>query len=353
MKILQVASSMADDWGGIERYVVYACEGLTARGHEVVAAAAPASPLARRLKGRKVEIRLRRKGDVQALLKYLRLFGQEKFDLVVTHFSPDYLVPARAARWRGQAGLVMTRHVAVPFRPARVRAYQNLYTGFVAVSGAVGKVLERQGLPALVAWSGCPRLDPGVSDHVHGEAFEIGVFGRLVREKGQEVALRAAALAGEDFKWRLFGRGPDEQRLKHLAQELQLGRRVVFEGYIENVGEAMGRMGAVVVPSTWEEAFGFTALEAMSMGKPVVASRIGGLPEVVEGRGLLVEPGSEQDLAAAVKRLAADRELRQNLAQQSREAHQRLFTIEAMATRLEEAYRQILDSAAQSPIPTQ
>lgn len=143
--------------------------------------------------------------------------------------------------------------------------------------------------------------------------------GRLVEEKGVWQLMRAARLA-PGVKIKVVGTGPEEERMHLFGDRLS---NVEFLGF--QSGQALWDLyrgaRAVVVPSIWEEVFGFVALEAMAAGKPVIATAIGGLPEVVEDRftGLLVRPNEVKDLAEAMQRLADDPALARDLGMRARQ----------------------------------
>lgn len=130
--------------------------------------------------------------------------------------------------------------------------------------------------------------------------------GRLVHEKGVEVLLKAMhGMPGVPCK--IVGTGPEEHNLHIIGDRMP---NVTFEGY--KTGEALSRLvsgaRAVVVPSLWSEVFGLVAIEAMALGKPVIASSAGALPEIVVDRvtGFLVPPADVRALREAIMRLAED-----------------------------------------------
>ncbi|MGZ6312180.1 MAG: glycosyltransferase [Candidatus Limnocylindrales bacterium] len=137
---------------------------------------------------------------------------------------------------------------------------------------------------------------------------EVGLFlGRLSREKGVASLLRGLQLAG-DPPFRIAGDGPEAASLQALAQELGL-RRTVFLGQLDRtgVGQALRDARYVAFPSIWDENAPLAALEAMAAARPLLVSRRGGLPELVdEGGGLIYEPDDEASLADAIGRLAHD-----------------------------------------------
>jgi glycosyltransferase involved in cell wall biosynthesis len=126
--------------------------------------------------------------------------------------------------------------------------------------------------------------------------------GRMVPKKGFDVLLRAHAMDRTKSRLTLIGDGPERERLEHLARALGLNGEVRFDGNQDHarVLEEMAAADVVAIPSL-QEPFGLIALEAMSLGKPLVASRVGGLPEVLEGAdALLVKPGDADELSVAI-----------------------------------------------------
>jgi len=113
---IHIGSSMHKDWGGIERYIAFLTAELAREGHPVTATAPAGSPLAKHLVVPTHKIRLATKYDPIALASHIRLFKREKPEFIVTHFSPDYIVPALAARIAKVPKNLMTRHVAVNFK---------------------------------------------------------------------------------------------------------------------------------------------------------------------------------------------------------------------------------------------
>ena len=141
----------------------------------------------------------------------------------------------------------------------------------------------------------------------------IVCLGRVVRDKGFDVALAAFARVRDDFpdaRLVIAGDGPERAGLIAEAERLGLGGAVELPGWVvpELVPELLARASVVAMPSRWREAFGLVALQAALAARPVVASRVGGIPEIVANglTGLLVEPDDPEALAAALSLLLAD-----------------------------------------------
>lgn len=140
----------------------------------------------------------------------------------------------------------------------------------------------------------------------------LGV-GRLVQEKGFDVAIRALAILPNrwsNVRMSIVGDGVDRPSLESLCRGLGLGGRVQFHGGVSNeeIPAIVNRSTLMLVPSRWQEPFGIVCLEAAMMGRPVVASRVGGVPDVVEDgtSGVLVEPDEPAPLALAIASLLDD-----------------------------------------------
>ncbi|HQT73775.1 MAG TPA: glycosyltransferase family 4 protein [Acidiphilium sp.] len=173
---------------------------------------------------------------------------------------------------------------------------------------------------------------------------EILFAGRIVEGKGiaDFIAASAAALPRlPGWSARIIGGdrfGPDSPETP-FVREMQaraISAGISWDGYRphEEVVTAMASAAIVAVPSRWPEPFGLTALEAMATGAALVATRAGGLPEVVGEAGLLVPPGDASALAAAFLHLAGDDEARDRLAAAGR-ARARLFDTPVIAARLQ------------------
>lgn len=188
----------------------------------------------------------------------------------------------------------------------------------------------------------------------------LGVIGYIAELKGQETALDALALVRErhpEAKLLVVGEPKFAQRatrydntgyLEHLhskVRELGLGTAVEFTGERDDIPEILSSLDVVLVPS-WEEGMGRVAAEAMAMGTPVAATRVGGLAEIIEdGRtGLLVPPRDARGLADAVNRLLESPELRQRISGEGRQAASR-FSLERHVDSVVSAYRDAIATA--------
>jgi glycosyltransferase involved in cell wall biosynthesis len=175
--------------------------------------------------------------------------------------------------------------------------------------------------------------------------FLIGHLGAFTPEKGQEVALGAFQLLRERLpqaRLLLAGEGPTLRHVEITQRCEALGGRVRLCGAIQNLAEFFPALDLFIMPSK-SEGLGSSALMAMAYGLPVVASRVGGLPEVVEEActGWLIEPASPAALARAILAAAGDRARLRQWGLNGRE-RARQFSVDIMVERTEALYRRLL-----------
>lgn len=185
--------------------------------------------------------------------------------------------------------------------------------------------------------------------------FILGI-GRHVPQKGFDVLLRAFAqadLPSHDLV--LAGDGPERPRLMELARELGVDGRVRFPGKADRaMAVSLFKSCEFFVLPSRQEPMGIVNLEAMAAGKPVIASRVGGVPEIVaDGEtGILVEPENPEALAAVIRRLAGDASLRGRLGAAGRQRAAG-FAWSAIADRYRALYRQVIELREQNKtLPT-
>ena len=178
------------------------------------------------------------------------------------------------------------------------------------------------------------------------ESFLIGSVGRLVVIKDQATLLRAAEVLcarGVDVRVAIAGTGPEETRLRQLADATQsLAGRVHFLGACSNVEDLMRSLDVFVLPSV-SEGMSNTLLEAMACGLPVVATRVGGNPEIVEDgvSGLLCAAGDANELARLIESLVNRPELRQSLGGAARQSVTSKFSLEKMISDYRDLYLEL------------
>lgn len=179
-----------------------------------------------------------------------------------------------------------------------------------------------------------------------GSGPMVGCIARLEPVKGVEHFVRAAiSLSQRDpiVRFAIAGGGSLEPRLREIAFAGGVSDQVSFLGHVSPIEPLLGACEIIVLPSL-SEGLPMVALEAMALGKPVVASRVGGLPEAVEDgvTGLLVEPGDPSALAAAIGALLDDPDRARKMGEAGRARVERDFTLERMTSEYLALYAELV-----------
>lgn len=176
----------------------------------------------------------------------------------------------------------------------------------------------------------------------------IAFAGRLESYKGVDYLIRAFKIVKKEFPdatLAIAGSGRELSRLKELTSKLQLESSVEFMGHVgrSELESLYARSLIAVMSSTWVEAFGLSGIEAMSVGRPVVASRVGGIPDwLIDGKtGLLVEPGDDRALGVALLKLLSDQKLLSEMAHAARKRSEE-FTLEMHVGNLLNLYNEVI-----------
>jgi glycosyltransferase involved in cell wall biosynthesis len=301
------------------------------------------------------ELRLSRDLSPGVFRRLLALVREQRPALVHTHLvhADFYALPA-AALARVPAR-VSTKHGFNAFRErpgfGRIdRSVARLADVNVAISRGLARYLARaEGFAEDAFEIVHYGIDAGPAPSPLPDGTRLACVGRLIPIKGHETLLRALALARRDLpllELEIAGEGPLEESLRSLATSLGIDGAVRFLGNVTPPQPVFERAAIVVVPSHGE-GFGMVALEAMERGRAVVASDVGGLPEIVAGEetGALVPPGDSAALAAAIVRLAQDPSLMAALGAAGRARALRDFTQERCVQRLAELYGGALSRA--------
>jgi len=256
---------------------------------------------------------------------------------------------------RHNCKMVLTLHDPPAERLNRTAFQQQLAAeaeSIVAVSDAVRRrfceFFPNRTRKLAVVWNGLER-PPEPDVLLPDGPLRLFSAGRVVRDKGFDMIPDALAMIeDESIRWTLAGDGRETNAIQDQCLRLKLSNRVSFLGRIplSQVYSAIDQCHLVVMPSRWEEPFGLVALQGAQRGRTVLASRIGGLPEIIEdGRsGLLFEPDNVSDLARVFLRCLKNRDEIKTMGLHAKERAETIFSFEAMANRYEEIFRGVVGS---------
>lgn len=173
-------------------------------------------------------------------------------------------------------------------------------------------------------------------------------LGRLVRDKGFDLALDAFSIIIKKFpssRLVIAGDGPAKVELEQQSANLGLTESVEFTGWVppEKIPNLMNSSTVVMMPSRWSEPFGLVALEAAQMARPIVAARVGGLPEIIvhERTGLLVDKENAFSIAEQIIYLLLHPEFAVELGQSARRRAQEYFSIERLVNAYDSLYQKL------------
>ena len=326
-------------WRGGERQVLELMRRQRAMGDEPHLAAPPGSAIAARARAEGFPVHpvpMRGTWDLASVLTVARLYRTLRLHIAHWHAARAHAIGAMAALLAPGPARVLSRRVDFPVRrsPGSRLLYSLPIDTILAISEGVRDSLVQSGVPRSairVVPSGidlAPHAIPGDREGIRARegilAEEILVLqiAALAPHKSQRDLLRGARIAIDrrpDLRFWIAGDGPLRSELEAERDALQLGDRMRFLGFREDVIDLLAAADLFCV-SSYLEGMGTSTLDAMAAGLPVVATRVGGIPEIVTHgvTGLLVPPRDPEALAGALLTLAADPSLRERMGREAR-----------------------------------
>src|SRR6184192_181360 len=387
VRILRVIARL--NMGGPALHVAYLTDGLKNRGYDTTLAAGTLArgedSMAFVADGLGIEvIRIDELGreisplrDLAATIRIAKLIRRERPQILHTHTAKAGTVGRVAALLAGSRRpplVVHTFHGHVlrgylgPLRSLFFRLLERWLaartTALIAVSPQVRDDLVSLGIAPRERFAVIRlgiELDERIASEEDGRVesrrylgipdgrFAVGWIGRMTAVKRTDdvlVAFKSLRESGVDATLCMVGDGPDRAGLEQRAHDLGIVRDTLFLGYQEEVAPFYAAFDALVLPSS-NEGTPVSVIEALGAGRPVVATRVGGVPDVVrDGEdGFLVEPGATAELAERLGLLARDPALRERMGKQGRERVVPRYAVERLVDDVDRLYRSLVSAA--------
>src|SRR5216683_1963262 len=303
--------------GGQEIRTLAETRWLIDHGWRALIVCQPDSPLLAEARASSIPVEAVRMGsatDIGAIVRLRRLMRERGVSLVHTHSSVDSWLGGVAAKSLGRP-VVRSRHVSIPIRRRRALVYR--LADRIITSG--------EGVRAMVIGAGItPEHVVAISAGVDSTRFHPGVSGKAVRDE--------------------LGDGVGFDDVKGRVRQLGLEARVRLTGFRRDIPEVMAALDVLALPSIRSEAISQVIPQALAVGTPVVASTVGGSPELIRDgeNGRLVPPADPAALADAILALLREPERARAMARAGQVMVQARYTNDATMTRTTAVYRDLL-----------
>ncbi|MBI5555928.1 MAG: glycosyltransferase, partial [Elusimicrobia bacterium] len=311
-------------WRGGEQQLMYLINGLRQRKVISFLVCPPESALFKEAISQGISVfplKMRGEWDIWAAQRLRQLVKHLQVTILHCHSSHAHTIGFLAALGLESCKLIVTRRVDFPIRKnlfSRLK-YKQHVDRYIAVSEGVKKVLELDGLDPVRITVVHDGIDTGhfqCRDEAKNLYHEfdldpskpvIGNVAALAPHKDQQNLLQAAKMVLEQFpeaQFLIVGTGELDRQLRQLANELGILDKIKFTGFREDVPQILTILDIFAV-SSYLEGLGSSTLEAMAAGLPIVATRTGGIPEIVQNsiNGILVPPRDSESLAWALMEL--------------------------------------------------
>jgi glycosyltransferase involved in cell wall biosynthesis len=381
LKVLHVITRMII--GGAEWNTLYTCQLLNRSRYEPLLATGPETgPEGSLIEATEAsgipvfivpdlirEIDLKR--DLKALVQLIRLYRDLEVDIVHTHTSKAGILGRLAGRLAKVPVVIHTVH-GFAFTAPLPKWQRQLYIALEKMAGRWCDALIFISKPLMAEAGklgiGDPKTYAYIPSGIDTKAFQngnnngnrelkrrmlgltdhvpiIGTVSRLVKDKGLELILEAAAqLKAKGLKFHMVwvGDGPMRAELERLAQKLGVADRLSITGMCTDVPAWLSCFDIFVLPTMWE-GMGRVFLEAQAAGIPVIGTKVGGVPDVVRDgeTGILIQPNDVKTLAETIELLITNAELRRQMGIAAAQfASNEQFQVEFMVRKIEEVYEQ-------------
>lgn len=354
------------EWRGGQRQSLFLAKELKRKGLPFFFIVQPESPLHQKACEAELPVlpfKIRNEFDLPAILRLAWAMKRKKCLLVHFHDAHSAAVGSVAASLAKVPFRIITRRVDFPLKKNYFsrRKYMKNVDAIIAISEGVKKVLVEGGvdpenvevISSGIDFSSFEEDSSALTskDYLHREFsfavddYLVGIVAHLADHKGHQYLIQATKILKQQapkIKTIIVGEGPLSMELNRQAKELDVEDIIFFLGFRKDIPKILSSLDLFVL-SSHLEGMGSSILDAMASRLPVVATKVGGIPEVVINgeTGLLVPPRNPSALARAILRLYSDKTLASRLGQKGYELVHRKFSAEAMADKVVRLYEKI------------
>lgn len=362
MKILHINTEKT--WRGGEQQTLNLLKGLKKRNIACHLFCQPGSPMGKRAKKAEIEVfpaSMRGEIDLLAVYRLRSLINRFNYHIIHSHTSHAHTLAFFASLGTKTRLLVSRRVDFSIFRHSFLHLsgikYQYMADYYIAISHKIKDVLVGDGIPAeriFVVHSGIEagRFAAASKDHLipefnlkGNESIVLNVA-HLAGHKAQQYLVRAVPLVLAKIptvRFFIVGGGELMGELKALAVSIGLNQELIFTGFRQDVG-SFYQIADLFVMSSVQEGLGTAVIDALALGKPVVATNSGGIPEIIRNgeTGRLVAPANPVALAEGIIELLTNPERAKRMASRGQKVVRQKFSVDAMVEKNIEVYQQIL-----------
>ena len=354
------------EWRGGQRQSLFLAKELKRRGLPFFFIVQPESPLHQKACEAELPVlpfKMRNEFDLPAILRLAWAMKRKKCLLVHFHDAHSAAVGSVAASLAKVPFRIITRRVDFPLKKNYFsrRKYMKNVDVIIAISEGVKKVLVEGGVNPVnvevissgIDFSSFEEDSSALTskDYLHREFsfavddYLVGIVAHLADHKGHQYLIQATKILKQQapkIKTIIVGEGPLSMELDRQAKELDVEDIIFFLGFRKDIPKILSSLDLFVL-SSHLEGMGSSILDAMASRLPVVATKVGGIPEVVINgeTGLLVPPRNPSALARAILMLYSDKTLASRLGQKGYELVHRKFSAEAMADKVVRLYEKV------------
>ncbi|MBC7329579.1 glycosyltransferase [bacterium] len=357
IRLLQIIPSL--DIGGAQRFLVDLCKNFDKEKFEIavcVLVRKTHSFLESELRRNRIPmffLNLRWTFHPLTISRLTNLFKSFKPDVIHTHLRAIryVLIPSHLARIPVHIHTIhnLAKYdTSFFFRGLNRMAFKYLNVIPVSISKEVARsVKATYGVDSVVIYNGIPSREYFRDRRKGDNLIKILNIGKFKKAKNHLLLVEAFSKAVKEMpnlRLHLVGDGSLRRKVENRVKKLGLEEKVFFWGWRSDIPEILADCDIFALSSDWE-GFGIVLIEAMASGKPIVATDVGGIPEVVEDEitGILVPPRDPEALANAILRLAKDEKLRKEFGERGREKAIKEFDIKIAVKNYERVYLQNLE----------